>query len=89
VPAGIAAAGGLALGIVAAAGAVWMPRGPVPAQMPDLVGIRMSDDIPLWVQRCGGTVAESNLCHEEGGCSLALTAPGGRTPQETPATTLN
>lgn len=82
----------LALAALMAGGmtdAAFAGRGSVGVPMPDLVAVDKVDGSPLWVQPHEVTVAEWNLCHEDGGCSQQLRPPDGRQPDITPATNLS
>lgn len=84
----VAAAAILAAAVLSGA---WWAAAPHASRqpLPDLVAARGPDDAPLWVQRYELTVAEWNICHDDGGCTQGLTAAGGRPPAQTPATMLN
>lgn len=79
--------------ILAAAvlGAVaWLP-GPEPVPWPEMAPrtVLLEDGARLWVQAAEVTVAEWNMCHEAGGCTLSFRTPPGQRADATPATGLN
>ena len=51
--------------------------------------VRLPDGTTIRVQRYEVTVAEWNRCHAAGACALALRAPRGADPSQTPATGLS
>ncbi|WP_187393750.1 SUMF1/EgtB/PvdO family nonheme iron enzyme [Oceaniovalibus sp. ACAM 378] len=69
------------------AGVAWMPRGPDPAFLPDMIGpISVDTDRSVWVQKYQVTVAEWNACHDSGGCALQIVVRSDQQPATTPAT---
>jgi formylglycine-generating enzyme required for sulfatase activity len=72
-------------------GAAVFPRGPDLPNAPVMAGLPvvMPDGASLYVQKYEVSVAEWNLCHDAGACSLALRAIGNRTEAEMPATGLS
>ncbi|MCX7560173.1 SUMF1/EgtB/PvdO family nonheme iron enzyme [Sulfitobacter sp. F26204] len=51
--------------------------------------VTMPDNRRVFVQKYEVTIAEWNLCHDAGACSLVLRAPAGKDGQSTPATGLS
>lgn len=79
--------------LLAVAGLIWAatPRGPDQATLVAFAEepVLMPDGAPLYVQKYEVSVAEWNLCHAAGACTLALRALGNRTEAEMPATGLS
>ncbi|QYX56210.1 formylglycine-generating enzyme family protein [Roseovarius sp. SCSIO 43702] len=83
-------------GLVAAlviVGAAQMLRGPAPQMenLPEMAAkpFVLSDGRAIHVQRHEVSVAEWNICHEAGGCTLALRTRPGQDAATTPATGLS
>jgi formylglycine-generating enzyme required for sulfatase activity len=68
-----------------------LPRGPDLTFAPEMAEapVVLADGTSINVQKYEVTVAEWNRCHAAGVCTLALRAPGNRTPSQTPATGLS
>ncbi|MTI02073.1 SUMF1/EgtB/PvdO family nonheme iron enzyme [Roseibium sp. RKSG952] len=77
----------------ALAGGVFLLNTPLPASqpLPEMAErpVTLPDGEELYVQRHEVTVAEWNLCHADGGCTLKLRTRNGFTPDTTPATGLS
>lgn len=79
----LCALGGAAV-IVGAA--LWNERGPDLSLVPEMVPHKMVDGHGLWVQTHEVTLADWNLCAQDGGCALTLRPPPGRAASDFPAT---
>lgn len=79
-----------ALGLLAAGflGGALLQRAPDPTFIPIMAQrpVVFQDGTMLFVQQHEVTIAEWNLCHEEGGCKLHLRARPDQDPDLTPAT---
>ena len=79
------------LAAAALIGAAFFPRspdyiaGPTMAEYP----VVQPDGTPLFVQKYEVTVAEWNVCHAAGACTLGLRVTGNHPPEEMPATGLS
>ncbi|MGC1503863.1 MAG: formylglycine-generating enzyme family protein [Sulfitobacter sp.] len=76
---------------VVLAGAAITFRGPEKLQRPVMAEqpVILPDGTKLYVQKYEVSVAEWNVCHAAGGCTLALRAPSGKSALTTPATGLS
>ena len=80
----------IGLAVAALIGAALLPRGPELMAGPQMAEqpVVFPDGSPLYVQKYEVTVAEWNLCHDAGACTLDLRVTANRTEVEMPATGL-
>ncbi|MGB3178140.1 MAG: SUMF1/EgtB/PvdO family nonheme iron enzyme [Albidovulum sp.] len=72
-------------------GVVFSLRGPDLSVQPVMAErpVMLPDGTALYVQKYEVSVAEWNVCHAKGGCTLALRAPAGKSEATMPATGLS